>query len=44
MGYDYMAYMEYMDPDIFCPKKVDKHNLSLFEFLIKFKWSLFLGA
>ena len=24
-----MAYMVYMDPDVLCPKKADKLNLSL---------------
>ena len=22
--YDYMAYMDYMDPDVLCPKKADR--------------------
>ena len=21
IGYDYMAYMDYMDPNVFCPQK-----------------------
>ena len=24
-----MAYMDYMDPDVLCPKKADKLNISL---------------
>ena len=27
--YDYPAYMDYMDPDVLCPKNADKLNLSL---------------
>ena len=29
IGYDYMAYMDYMDPDVLCLKKADKLNHSL---------------
>ena len=35
-GYDYMAYMDYMDPNICCPKKAVKLNHSLTHCILKF--------
>ena len=38
IGYDYMAYMDYMDPDVLCPQKRLINLISLSLFMPWIKW------